>query len=357
VLTPTSHRPTRAEQAGQAGNPRNGGASRTRLATGGLLLAAAIAASTTACSTSGGDDGSAGGSNNAAPAASAGTGTGTGTGTGSSGKTIQVVAAENFWGSIAGQLGGDHVKVTSIITNPATDPHDYEPTAADARTVAGAQYAIVNGVGYDAWADKLLAAGPDPDRAELKVGDLVGIKPGGNPHRWYSPDNVHQVIEQITSEYKKLDPADAAYFDAQKSTFENTTLAPYNQAISSIKAKYAGTPIGASESIVSPLADGLDLKMLTPYSFLSAISEGSDPTAHDKAEIDQQITSKQIKIYVYNSQNATPDVQQQVKEAKAEGIPVATVTETLTPAGASFQQWQVRQLQDIAAALAKATGK
>jgi zinc/manganese transport system substrate-binding protein len=271
--------------------------------------------------------------------------------------TIEVVAAENFWGSIAAQLGGDHVHVTSIITNPATDPHDYEPTAADARTIAGARLAIVNGIGYDAWANSLLSANPGDDRTELNVGDLVGIKPGGNPHRWYSPADVHQVIERITADYRKLDPKDAGYFDARKTTFETKTLATYNQLIAQIKAKYAGTPIGASESIVTPLAEGLGLKMLTPESFLDAISEGSDPTAHDKATIDKQITGKQIKIYVYNSQNATPDVQEQVKEAKMAGIPVTTVTETLSPAGASFQQWQVRQLQDIERTLAKATGK
>jgi zinc/manganese transport system substrate-binding protein len=267
------------------------------------------------------------------------------------------VAAENFWGSIASQLGGSHVNVTSIINNPDADPHSYEPTAADARTTAGAQYTIVNGVGYDAWADKLLAANPASGRTDLKVGDLVGIKPGGNPHRWYSPADVHQVIEKITSDYKKIDPADAADFDKLKNTFETTTLAPYNQLISGIKAKYANTPVGASESIVTPLAQGLGLKMLTPDTFLTAISEGTDPTAKDKATIDQQIADKKIKIYVYNSQNATPDVQAQVKAAQAKGIPVATVTETLTPAGASFQAWQVRQLQGIEAALAKATGK
>ncbi|MFF7888314.1 metal ABC transporter solute-binding protein, Zn/Mn family [Streptomyces sp. NPDC020794] len=278
------------------------------------------------------------------------------TGSGS-GKTIQVVAAENFWGSIASQLGGSHVKVSSIITNPSTDPHDYEPTAADARTVAGAQYAIVNGIGYDAWADKLLAANPGSGRTELKVGDLVGIKPGGNPHRWYSPDNVHQVIEKITADYKKIDPADASYYDQQKTTFETKTLAGYNKLIADIKAKYAGTPIGASESIVTPLSEGLGLKMLTPESFLDAMSEGSDPTAKDKATIDDQIKNKKIKVYVYNSQNSTPDVQAQVKAAKAEGIPVATVTETLTPAGASFQQWQTTELKGIEQALAKATGK
>ncbi|MGY4978278.1 metal ABC transporter solute-binding protein, Zn/Mn family [Streptomyces sp. 900105755] len=301
--------------------------------------AALTAVTATACSTS---------SSNTSDTAATGS---------SSGKTIQVVAAENFWGSIASQLGGSHVKVDSIITNPSTDPHDYEPTAADARTVAGAQYAVVNGIGYDAWADKLLASNPGSGRTELKVGDLVGIKPGGNPHRWYSPGNVHQVIEKITADYKKIDPADASYFDQQKTAFETKTLAGYNQLIADIKAKYAGTPIGASESIVTPLADGLGLKMLTPETFLDAMSEGSDPTAQDKATIDRQIKSKQIKIYVYNSQNSTPDVQAQVKAAKAEGIPVATVTETLTPAGATFQQWQTTELQGIEQALAKATGK
>jgi zinc/manganese transport system substrate-binding protein len=308
----------------------------SRFALGGLAMMAAL--TTTACSTS----------------SSGGTDSASGTG---AAKTIQVVAAESFWGSIASQLGGSHVKVTSIINNPDADPHDYEPTAADARTVAGAQYTVVNGIGYDAWADKLLSANPAEGRTDLKVGDLVGIKPGGNPHRWYSPDNVHQVIEKITADYKSLDPADAADFDKLKNTFETDTLAPYNNLVSGIKAKYAGTPIGASESIVSLLAEGLGLKMLTPDSFLSAISEGADPTARDKAAIDQQIAGKQIKIYVYNSQNATPDVQAQVKAAKAKGIQVATVTETPTPAGVSFQDWQVRQLQGIEQALAKATGK
>src|ERR1700757_4823553 len=108
---------------------------------------------------------------------------------------IHVVAAENFWGSIAAQLGGSRVQVTSVITSPATDPHDYEPTAVDARTLAGAQMVIVNGIGYDPWAPKLLAANPVDGRLVLTVGDLVGIKPGGNPHRWYSPTDVQRVID------------------------------------------------------------------------------------------------------------------------------------------------------------------
>jgi len=267
------------------------------------------------------------------------------------GRVVQVVAAENFWGSIAGQLGGSHARVTSIISNPDTDPHSYEPTTADARTLTTAQLAIVNGIGYDPWADKLLATNSDSGRTELNVGDLVGVAPGGNPHRWYSPTDVRQVIAKITADYKKLDPADAVYFDQRETVFETRTLAPYDQLIASIKATYAGTPIGASESIVVPLAQGLGLKMMTPESFLDAMSEGSDPTAADKSLIDQQIRDKQIKIYVYNTQNSTPDVTAQVQLAKQEGIPVATVTETLSPAGDTFEQWQVTELRGIQAAL------
>ncbi|WP_327064868.1 metal ABC transporter solute-binding protein, Zn/Mn family [Kitasatospora sp. NBC_01302] len=272
-------------------------------------------------------------------------------------KVIQVVAAENFWGSIAAQLGGAHVKVTSIITNPDTDPHSYEPTAADGRTIAGADYVITNGIGYDAWSDKLLAANPAPSRTALKVGDLVGLKEGDNPHQWYSHDSVDKVIDRITADYKKIDPADAASFDAQKQTFLMQTLAPYNQLESDIRAKYAGTPIGASESIVTPLAESVGLKMLTPESFLDAESEGTDPTAADKSTIDQQIAGKQIKIYVFNTQNSDPDVMAQVSAAKAQGIPVAQVTETLAPASATFQDWQVKELQGIEDALKQATGK
>jgi zinc/manganese transport system substrate-binding protein len=275
----------------------------------------------------------------------------------SGGATINVVAAENFWGSLAGQLGGTHVKVTSIINNPDADPHDYEATAADGRAIAAAKLAIVNGVGYDAWATKLADANPSSARTTLTVGDLVGVKDGDNPHRWYNPDNVKRVIDQITADYKKIDPADAAFFDTQHTTVLSTNLKTYFDIINQIKATYAGTPVGASESIFAMLSPALGLSLLTPSSFLNAISEGSDPTAADKATIDAQIKTKQIKVYVYNSQNATPDIQAQVTATKAQGIPVSTITETMTPAGASFQDWQVAQLTALKQALAQATGK
>jgi zinc/manganese transport system substrate-binding protein len=191
----------------------------------------------------------------------------------------------------------------------------------------------------------------------MKVGDLVGLKEGDNPHQWYSPTTVEKVISQITADYKKLRPHDAAYFDQQHDEFETTGLADYKSVIADIKAKYSGTPVGASESIFAPLAGPLSLQLLTPESFLNAISEGNDPTAADKATVDQQIASKAIKVFVFNSQNATPDVQRLVDAAKAGGISVTTVTETLTPKGATFQAWQTAQLKALAAALAAATGK
>lgn len=269
---------------------------------------------------------------------------------------LRVVAAENFWGSIAAQLGGDRVQVTSVITNPATDPHEYEPTAVDARTFAEAQFVIVNGIGYDPWAPQLLAANPVKGRIVLTVGDVVGIKPGGNPHRWYSPGNVQQVISAIVADYKQLDPADAAYFDREQASFETKGLGAYKAEIATIKRKYVGVPVGASESIFAPLARALGLDLLTPYSFLNAISEGNEPTAGDKITIDRQIAKKEITVWVENSQNSTPDVQRFTAEARSKGIPVTTITETLAPASATFQAWQLAQLKALAAALHKATG-
>jgi zinc/manganese transport system substrate-binding protein len=270
---------------------------------------------------------------------------------------LNVVAAENFWGSIASQLGGSNVRLESVITSPATDPHDYEPTAADARTLAGAQMVIENGIGYDPWAEKLIAANPVSGRIVLNVGDLVGIKLGGNPHRWYSPRDVQLVIDAIVRNYDKLEPKNAGYFAQQKAQFETKGLAQYERLLATIKRKYHGVPVGASESIFAPLAQALGLNLLTPPAFLRAISEGTDPTAADKTTIDRQIADRQIKVWVFNSQNSTPDVKRITDAARKRRIPVTTITETLVPASASFQDWQSRQLRALAAALAQATGR
>ena len=270
---------------------------------------------------------------------------------------VQVVAAENFWGSIAAQVGGSHVHVTSIIVDPNADPHSYEPTAADGRTVADAQYVIINGAGYDPWADKLLQANPVSGRKELNVGDFNGKHEGDNPHMWYNPDYVTAVANKIRDDLKALDPTDAAAFDQSAQAFLTTGLAHYHDLIAAIKAKYSGVPVGATESIFSYLAPALGLNLVTPYSYLKAVSEGQDISAADQATVEQQINQKQIKVLIYNSQNTPNNIQALINRAMANHIPVATITETLTPATASFQDWQSAQLQGIQTALAKATGK
>jgi zinc/manganese transport system substrate-binding protein len=249
------------------------------------------------------------------------------------------------------------VTVNSIIVNPAQDPHSYEPTSADARTMAAAQLAIVNGVGYDPWASQLLSADPADGRTVLDVGSLFGLHDGDNPHRWYEPVDVERVAGAITAAYKRLDPANASYYDARLRTFESASLARYHGLIATIRRRYGGVPVGASESIFALQAPALGLRLITPDSFMRAISEGTEVTAQDTATTERQITSHEIKVWVFNSQNATPEVQRLNELARAAGIPIATVTETLSPASDSFEQWQVHQLAGLAAALHKATGR
>ncbi len=270
---------------------------------------------------------------------------------------LRVVAAENFWGSIARQLGGEKVEVKSIIVNPATDPHSYEPTAGDARTMATAQMAVVNGLGYDKWASELLAANPSDGRITLDVGNALGLTVGDNPHQWYSPASLHAAIAAIVANYDKLRPADAAYFTQRQEAFEHEALARYNTLIARIGRRYRGVPVGYSETIFQPLGEALGLRLLTPASFAKAVAEGGEVSARDKQTVDRQATNREIKVWVFNSQNATPDVQRVNELARAAHIPVVTVTETLTPASTTFEQWQVAQLERLQAALHEATGR
>jgi zinc/manganese transport system substrate-binding protein len=301
-----------------------------------VALCALMAASLAGCDRSG-------------PGATAGAGGGGSSSRRSSGGRLRVVAAEYFWGSIAAQLGGTNAQVSS-----------YEPTAADARTLADARMAIVNGIGYDNWAPKLLAASPAEgggDRAVLNVGDALGLKEGDNPHQWYSPASVKLVVGEIVADYDRLDPAHAAYYAERARAFQTGALARYDRLRAQIRARYAGTPVGYSESIFRPLGEDLGLRLATPYGFAKATAEGGEVSARDKQTVDRQAQRREIAVWVFNSQNVTPDVQRVNELARARGIPIATVTETLTPAGDTFEQWQAAQLEGLARALRAGTGR
>jgi zinc/manganese transport system substrate-binding protein len=241
--------------------------------------------------------------------------------------------------------------VTSVISNPNIDPHDYDATPNDARLIARANYVIENGAGYDPWVAKLVSANPVAGRRTLDVGDLVGVPVGGNPHLWYSPDYVERVIARMTQDLKKLDSAGSSYFDQQSASYNTSGLKAYHDAIAAIRQKYDGTPVGASESIFVYLAQATALNLVTPPGYMKAISDGAEPSVADRVAVDGQLTGRQVRVFVFNSQNSTPDVQTAVDEARAAAIPVVPITETLSPAGTSFQDWQVRQLDALLKAL------
>ena len=144
-------------------------------------------------------------------------------------KPLQIVAGENFWGNLVSQLGGSHVQVLSVVSDPNADPHEYESNTSNARAFANADYVILNGAGYDSWGDKLLSAGSKPSRKVLNVADLLGKKEGDNPHFWYNPSYVNQVVGQTEQDLIALDPTNAAYY---KEHYQNlqASLAEYRIA-------------------------------------------------------------------------------------------------------------------------------
>ena len=271
---------------------------------------------------------------------------------GSSSSTLQVIAGENFWGSIASQLGGTYVSVTSIVTNPNTDPHEYESSATDARAFATADYVILNGAGYDDWGQKLLSANPGSSRKLFTVADLVHKKAGDNPHFWYNPDWVDKVADRITADYQALDSADSAYFSQQREAFRNA-LQPYHDAVARIRSRFTGVAVGSTESIFVYMAQALGLNLTSSPEFMQAISEGNDPPAQTVAEFQNQLSHHAIKVLVYNTQTSTPITENLKQLAAKNEIPVVGISETVEPATAAFQDWQTTQLNSLQAALGR----
>jgi len=271
--------------------------------------------------------------------------------------TMQVVAAENFWGSLVSQLGGNRVSVVSVVSDPNADPHEYESNANTAKIVATANYVILNGAGYDSWADKLLSAGTNTNRKVLNVAGLLGKKDGDNPHFWYNPDYVNQVIARMEQDLISIDPSNAEYYKEQYAQLQKT-LAPYQNRIASIKKQFGGTSVACTESIFVYPAASLGLDLVSPVEFMDAIDEGNDPPVQSVVKFEGLIKDKKMQVLVYNEQTVTPITENIKKMAAAAGIPVVGITETIQPPDASFQDWMNGELMAIENALnAKALGK
>src|SRR5438067_2354499 len=267
-------------------------------------------------------------------------------------ETLKVIAGENFWGSIAAQLGGNHVFVTSIVTNPNTDPHDYESSATDARAFATADYVVLNGAGYDDWGQKLLSANPSPSRKVFTVAELLNKKPGDNEHFWYNPDWVEKVADRITADYQAHDAADAGYFSQQRAAF-STALKPYHDAIARIRSAHNGAPVGTTESIFVYMGQALGLTLVSPPEFMQAVSEGNDPPAQTVAQFQDQVSHHKIKVLVYNTQTSTPVTENLEQMAASNNIPIVGISETVERSTTSFQDWQIKELADLEAAVSR----
>lgn len=262
---------------------------------------------------------------------------------------IKVVAAENFYGDIARQLGGNRVSVASILSDPNVDPHEYQSNVQTGIAVSKANLVIENGGGYDGWMDKILSAAPDSNRLVLKGFALAPTHLPENEHVWYSFTDVAAIAQAITADLQKLDRANAAVFDGNLRAFI-ASLQPLQQKTAAIKAKYNGTPVGLTEAIYLYQAQPEGLNVLTPLAFEKAIAEGNDPPADAVIAATDQVNNRQIKVLIYNVQTVTPVTTNLQNLAKAKGIPLVPVSEMLPP-GKTYQTWMMDQLTRLQAAL------
>ena len=279
-----------------------------------------------------------------------------GTGGASSGsRTLSVISGENFWGSIVTQLGGSHVSVTSIVTDPNADPHQYESSTADARAFAEADYVILNGAGYDDWGTHLLDSNPSSTRHVLVVADVLGKHAGDNPHFWYDPAYVETVADHISADLKAIDPMSSGDYTNLRGSFESA-LSTYHQRIRDIRSHYSGVKVGSTESIFELMASAVGLNLVSPPEFMHAVSEGNDPPADTVATFEDQVQSRQIAVLVCNVQTVTQITTTIEQMAVAEHIPVVGISETVLPPTGKFQDWQGNELRALQQALSGGSG-
>lgn len=287
---------------------------------------------------------------------------------------IHIVAAENFWGSLISQLGGNRVSVLSIVTDPNADPHEYEANTADAAAIANASFVIVNGADYDDWALQLIAASNTPHQTVLNVQQLLNstVNPGCaeasytaentciNPHFWYSPYYVNYTVHAMYNDLVAVDPAGQAYYKAQYEALNASLYTSYMQRVQEIKQDYANASVASTESIFAYMANATGLNLVSPPGFMKAVAEGNDPSAQDVATFQQLIEggNSSVRVLVYNEQTVTP-LTQSIKALAAQyEVPTIGVTETIQPPDVPFQVWMGAELISLQDALnAQALGQ
>jgi zinc/manganese transport system substrate-binding protein len=269
--------------------------------------------------------------------------------------SIKVVASTNVWGDLAGSVGGDKVQVTSIINNPAADPHAYEANTRNQLALAQATVVIENGGGYDDFMDRMLKSAKNTSATVLNAVTISGKKAAGgeelNEHVWYDFPTVVKVVDQIEQAYAKADPQDASTFQQNAQALKQK-LAGLEQRETELRQKYDGQPVAITEPVPVYLLDAIGLQNKTPDEFSEAIEEDSDVPAKVLNETLQLYSRHQVQLLAYNEQTTGPETEQVLKAAQQNDIPVVPVTETL-PAGKDYVSWMSANLDALGAALAK----
>lgn len=265
-----------------------------------------------------------------------------------SAEPVKIVAAENTYGDVARQIGGAHVSVFSIVANPNQDPHEFEASASAAREIAAAAIVIVNGAGYDPWAERFLAGSRSESRTVIVVADLIGKKAGDNPHVWYQPNAIPALADALAHTLAERDPAHDADYGKALATFR-ATLKPLDDKIDSLRAKYAGTPVTATEPVFGYMAAALGLAMRNAR-FQLAVMNDTEPSAAAIAAFETDLRTRAVRILFYNSQTGTALTRRMRGLAERQDIPVVGIAET-EPHGKTYQEWMQSQLDDIGRAL------
>jgi len=261
---------------------------------------------------------------------------------------VRIVAAENFWGDVALQIGGADVSVESVLSSPDQDPNLFEASTETAKSLAHAQIVIVNGVDYDPWMEKLLAANKAPARRAIVVGALVGRKSGDNPHLWYDPAYVKVAAKALTADLEAVDPVHKADYEKGEAAFLDQ-LKPLDDRIADMRKRFSGVSVTASEPVFGYQAALIGLKVRNE-NYALAIMNDAEPSASEVAAFEDDLSGHKVKAMLYNAQASEPAVQKLVDLAKANGIPVVGVSET-EPPGSNYQTWMLGQLDELDKAL------
>ena len=273
-------------------------------------------------------------------------------GSGGSGGTIVAVGAENEYADVLSQVGGKYVQVSAIMSNPNTDPHTFEASASVAREVSAAQLVVQNGVGYDGFMNTIENAAPSSSRKVVVVQNLLGLPDSTpNPHLWYKPGTMPAVATAVAADLAALAPAHASYFKANAAAFISS-LAAWNNAIAAFKAKYPDTPVATTEPVADYLLQAIGADNLTPFAFQADIMNGTDPSAQDVATERSLFTQHKVKVFVYNQQVTDSLTESFVSLARANGVPVVGVYETMPEPGFNYQSWMLAEVQDLQKAVA-----